>query len=51
MTEVDKIFEDEEFIAWWKREGNPTHNMDFIDVAALRVAYRAYQFGLTQGQP
>lgn len=45
---VDTIFEDKEFVKWWTSEGGKTHSLDFIDVAVIRVAHKAYLYGLSR---
>lgn len=45
---LEAILNDEEFVDWWKREGGQTHSLDFMDVAVIRVAYKAYLFGLSR---
>lgn len=49
-TDVDTILNDTEFVEWWESQGVPTHNLDFMAVGAIKVAYKAYLYGLSKGQ-
>jgi hypothetical protein len=45
-TDVDTIFEDSGFIEWWKSENGKTQLLDYMDVAVITVAYKAYHHAL-----